>query len=155
MEIVADKPETRGVEALRNATAGGKKFGSDGDFINTLLAKYTTEKDGKAKTIKETKDGVTTEKTIPGKKIKGVDVDGLKALAAENGKTVKVYPNAGMYRMNIGNMLRAAAKKRGGLIVKGRWTPADEAFLGKGFVATETRKGEKIAVKKEEKAKAA
>lgn len=41
--------------------------------------------------------------------------DRLLALAEANKVNVKTYPNLGMYRMNIGNMLRASARRRGGL----------------------------------------
>ena len=52
-----------------------------------------------------------------------------------------------MYRMNIGNMLRSSAKKRGGLYVGGKWRQAPADFLGEGWLPTEERDGTKIARK--------
>lgn len=100
-------------------------------------------------------DGSILSAAIPavrGKKGKDeLDVDAIKALAAENNLTVKDYPNTGMYRMNIGNMLRAAARKRYGLTINGVWVDAPE-----GFTVNETKThnpdGSKIAPAKDDKA---
>ncbi len=62
-------------------------FRSEGDWINEQLTKYGTNQDGK------------------------VSIDRLKAIAKENGLTHQSdYPNPGMWRMAIGNMLRAKAR---------------------------------------------
>ena len=57
--------------------------------------------------------------------------------------------------MNIGNMLRAVAKKRGGITMNGQWAPAPKEFLGKGWAAVEDREGNKIKTKVEKEQKKA
>ena len=52
----------------------------------------------------------------------------IAELAEANGVTVKTYPNQGMLRMNVGNMLRAVARKRHGLYGhNGKWNNNPDA----------------------------
>lgn len=96
-----------------------KNFKSGGDFINSLLSKYVDEK-GK------------------------IDEKAITEICKENGAPLKSkYPNPGMLRMNAGNMLRARAKKRHGLMVKGKWIAAPQGFTSGDPV--EDRQGNKIA----------
>lgn len=95
------------------------EFKTADDWINRLVHEHCVEKNvGAVEPIEEVKDdeGKVTVPGTRGKKGKDVlNVDAIKMLAVANGLAVKDYPNAGMYRMNIGNMLRAAARKRHGL----------------------------------------
>ena len=81
-------------------------FKSTGSWVNEFIDAQTnaesevTSDEGKTSTVKPTSEQRHTS---------------LLRLADVNKITYKEYPNPGMYRMNIGNMLRAAAKKRGGL----------------------------------------
>ncbi len=130
-------------------------FKSKNDWINAMLNKHATDQNvGEVKAVAEVKDkeGKVTTPAVRGKKGKDVaNIDALKAIAAENHLTVKDYPNPGMYRMNIGNMLRAAARKRGGLFFSGKWANAGKGSEGDQFVTndplTEKRDGTKIAKK--------
>lgn len=100
--------------------------------------------DGKPVTVE------TTEKVESAKRT--VNLDSLFALAKANGINTAKYeeqrdrPNApGRLRMTIGNMLRAAAKKRHGLFdTDGEWVDADKDFLGDAERVQE-RDGTKIA----------
>lgn len=101
----------------------------------------------KAKGNKPAVEAVAAVKGVPavrGKRGKDeLNVEAIKTLAAENHLTVKDYPNVGMYRMNIGNMLRAAARKRHGLYINGKWTAAPKDFKVNDK-ATENHEGHKI-----------
>ena len=127
------------------------EFKSAGDWINQILAKHCIDANvGAVEAVAEVKDkdGNVTTEGVRGKKGKDVvNLENLTSLAEENHLTVKEYVNAGMARMNVGNMLRAAARKRGGLFIKGRWTKAPEDFEVLEPL-THGRDGEKLAVKK-------
>ena len=76
---------------------GRERFKSEGDWINLELPQYGRASDG------------------------SVSIEKLKAIAKENGVEHKdSYPNPGMWRMNIGNMLRAKARREGQLIFEGK-----------------------------------
>jgi len=98
-------PDTVGAAPIKGVIKT-KTFRSEGDFINKLLSEHAMERP-------TDKDG------NQGKAM--VSIDRLKALAKENGITHRdSYPNPGMWRMNIGNMLRAKARKEGQLLVDGK-----------------------------------
>ena len=89
-----------------------KTFKSEGDWINRILTKHTADTDSAGK--------VTGAVSLPK----------LKRLAKENGITHRdSYPNSGMWRMNIGNMLRAKARREGKLMVEGKAVHAPADFL--------------------------
>ena len=84
-----------------------ERFKSEGDWINVKLSEYATGADGR------------------------LSIEKLKAIAKENDVEHKShYPNPGMWRMNIGNMLRAKVRREGQLIFEGKvhkmpgWKPA-------------------------------
>ena len=150
-------PQTRGVEALKNAVAGGKKFKSSGDWITQILDRHgTIEVEGKKRTVKvKDAEGNEREKVVTGTSKRVVDVQKVVDLANANGHMAKTYPNSGMYRMNVGNMLRAGARKRGGVYIGTKWHTAPDEFLGPNFEPTENRKGEKLKKEAAEQKKAA
>ncbi len=112
-------------QAETKNVVGIKEFKSEGDWINRILGGHCTTMEG-AKPESKDKDG----KVIPAVKGKSVvDSTKLAALAKENKVPLKdEYPNTGLLRMNVGNMLRARAKKRGGLFINGKWTDAPSDF---------------------------
>lgn len=169
-------------------------FKSEGDWINRLMTDHCTlrnvgaveavegvkavkakpaqpeetDEDGNiTKPAVEAVEAVEGVKAVRGKKGKDVtDVDAIKILAKENNIEVKEYPNAGMTRMNVGNMLRAAARKRhglripraGGLITEDsnfNFKAAPDDFEVNGDTPSHDKNGEKIVVKKAEPAEAA
>ena len=134
--------EAKSIDALK---AG--KFSSAGDWINQLMDKhYTTEIPGTP--AEKDADGKVTKRATKGKR--EFDIEGATAWAEENGLTVKTYPNPGMYRMNIGNMLRAAAKRRHGLMRDGKFRKAPDDFPV-NEEKTEKPDGTKIAKAKPKK----
>lgn len=104
-------------------------FKTKGDWINRLMAEHATEQNVGAveavEAVPEVKDedGNVTQEAVPairGKKGKDViNVEAIEALARANSIELKEggYPNPGMTRMNVSNMLRSAARKRHGLNV--------------------------------------
>ena len=129
-----------------NTEGGGIKMGdfaSKGDWINKLLIKHCSMTIGAVAEVKD-KDGKITTRAKKGRE--GPDVPAMEALARENGITPKTYVNPGMARMNIGNMLRAAAKRRFGLNVNGSFKRAPEDFET-NETKTEKPDGSKIAAK--------
>lgn len=98
--------------------------------VFTPIADFVTEALNEHGTIKDDKGKVA------------VYVPGLVALAEDNHLAVKDYPNPGMARMNIANMLRAAARRRGGLFIAGAWVNAPEGYSDKA--PTENPDGTKI-----------
>ncbi len=105
------------------------KFKSEGDWIKGLMAEHcviagvgAVEAVPAVEEVKDEDGNVTTEAVaaVRGKKGKDeINEDAITALAVANGVVVKEggYPNPGSLRMNVGNMLRAAARKRHGLNV--------------------------------------
>lgn len=140
------------------------KFKSEGDWINELTAKHCTTVEGAADAIPEEKDddGNVTQKAVAAKKGKTLtNLDALHAFADANNISYKEYANIGAARMNIGNMLRAAAKKRMGLFVPANddgdfgtteWANAPDEFLAQYGVteATHNPDGSKIVKAKPE-----
>lgn len=134
---MSNENETANDEAKTGNVVKNTEFKSTGDWINRILGQFCTVVTGAVEAV-EGKDAVLdddgneVEAAVPavrGKKGKETtDLDALKALADANGITYKEYANPGMYRMNIGNMLRAAAKKRGGLFL-----PSEEEGIGYEF----------------------
>lgn len=122
------------------------EFKSAGDWINEVLEKNCVDKGVGAVAEVKDKEGKVTTPARKGKDI--VNVDNLKAIALENQLEFKSYPNPGMARMNVGNMLRAAARKRHGLIIGGKFVKAPEGFTVNAE-KTENPDGTKIAKKAE------
>lgn len=134
-------------------------FKSKDDWINVNLTNFCSTVVGAVEAVEaveEVKDEDTGEvitagvAAVRGKKGKATtDVDALKAIADANNITYKEYPNPGMYRMNIGNMLRAAARKRHGLFLPTgadgaiEWKDAPAEFIGE-FELKENQDGSKI-----------
>ena len=128
------------------------KYKGASDWVGEVIqANCTTQP---MKTVKD-EDGNETE-VAKGKPV--LNVDALIALSKENHiDTSKMEEqrdrkNApGRIRMTLGNMLRAAARKRHGLTVNGEWvTPTDEFLKSAPDEPTETREGEKIVKAKPE-----
>ncbi len=132
----------------------------DPDWIGELINSNAT--DAVTKTVKsKDKDGNETEETVETKKRK-LDLDRFFALCKANHiDTASMEeqvgrPNAtGRIRMTLGNSLRAAARRRGGLFDNdGNWQDAPEAIT-KGAEPTENPDGSKIAKAKAEAEEAA
>ncbi len=109
---------------------------------------------GKAAVGEEGKEGykaAVPERVV----VDGVDVDALFAIARENGLNVDKYDAqrgghgfSGRFRMTVGNMLRAIAKQRHGITVKGEWEEAPTEWLTAVQAPTEAthnKDGSKIA----------
>lgn len=124
----------------------------NGEVLDVVHKEVTTKNE----------DGTETTETVATSKT-SVNMDRLFALAETNNLNVDKYKadvekkNApGRLRMTIGNMLRAAARKRHGLYsIAGEWNDAPAEFIGDTEVK-EDRQGNKIAkVKPEEETEAA
>ena len=94
---------------------------------------------------------VMDETKVDGK----VNVDAIKELAVANNIESKIegkdYPNPGMWRMNVGNMLRGVVNRRGGLYdLNGKWRKDPNH----GGEVTEEKDGTKIAKAKPKAEKA-
>lgn len=122
------------------------KYKGASDWIGEVIqANCSTQP---MKTVKDA-EGNETE-VAKGKSV--LNVDALISLSKANHiDTSKMEEqrdrkNApGRIRMTLGNMLRAAARKRHGLYINGEWVEAPEAFLESApDEPTETRDGEKI-----------
>jgi hypothetical protein len=101
-------------------------FASAGDWINRIFAEFATDTSDAVEAVAavaEVKNeaGDVTQEAVPAIRGKAgttkINADAVEALAVANAVTIKEggYPNDGMLRMNVGNMLRAAARKRHGL----------------------------------------
>jgi len=124
-----------------------RTFQSSGDWINRLLTEHCTVVTGARKAVAEVKDkdGKVTVRGIRARKgTRAVDPDAIKFLCAENNLELRTYPNPGMLRMNAGVKLRAAAKRRHGLIINGVWMPAPKDFPVRGDKPTENQYGKPI-----------
>lgn len=118
------------------------KYKGNKDWLATLMDEEVTRAITKTKTTTDKETGaVTTEEVV----LKGrtLDFELLFALAVANGFKVDEYRRqveshgaAGRLRMTIGNMLRAAARKRHGLYVirdgAPVWVEASAEFIGDG-----------------------
>ena len=129
------------------------KYKGASDWIGELVKEVASVQE--MKTVKA-EDG--TESEIPKGRPK-LDLDKLFALCKENHidysemEKQRDRPNApGRIRMTLGNMLRAAARKRHGLYVSGEWRRVPDGFVDEESMPTETRGGEKIAKLKPETA---
>lgn len=143
MSIIAEK--YRGVKKEKDWAAR--------EIENACTESVTKENKKTAEDGTETSETVTLKKTV-------FNLDKLFALAEENKIDVSKYkadvdkPGApGRLRMTIGNMLRAAARKRHGLNVDGEFKDADSEFIGDS-VKTHNPDGSKIPTKEVEKAEA-
>lgn len=113
----------------------------------------------KTKTVEVDDEGneteVVTSEEVPSKK-KSLNVEALFTIGEKNGLDVEKFrdqigrKNApGRLRMTIGNMLRAEARRRFGLIdVNGEFVAADDAFVA-GLERTHNSDGSKIEKPKE------
>lgn len=96
-------------------------------------------------------DGTETSEQVPTNRT-SIDMDALFSLGKANHLNVDKYADQvenknapGRLRMTIGNMLRAAARKRHGLFdAGGEWHAASAEFLGDAELK-ENRDGTKIA----------
>lgn len=111
-----------------------KDFKTANDWLNEFMAQFK-----KTKTVKVG----DTEREVED----GVDVETLVKVAHANGFEPKVHgkANPGLFRMTIGNALRARARKRHGLYdAQGNWHEASEVFT-RGHEKTENPDGSVIA----------
>lgn len=124
------------------------------EFVDSQVKKPVM----KTKTVTDEESGEKTETQVETKKTR-VDMDALFGLMDQNNIDVAKYeeqrdrPNAaGRLRMTFGNMLRAAAKKRHGLVdLNGEWHDAPAEFVG-DHAKTHNRDGSKIEAPKAETA---
>lgn len=136
------------------------------DWLGKLIAgKATLMTEKVTKTPVEGKEGEF--KNVTTQVADGVDVDAVFKLGRENGLNLDKYDAqrgshgfAGRIRMTVGNMLRAEAKRRHGLVVDGKFVSAPAEWLEAKGVAkdakpTHDQKGVKIVVPKPPKAEAA
>ena len=131
------------------------KYRDGGDWLSNFVDGEVKETITKEKTV-TAEDGTKTVETVATNKTR-ISMDHLFALAEANSLDVAKYkadadkPNApGRLRMTIGNMLRAAAKKRHGLFnVAGEWNDAPAEFIGDSE-KTHNPDGSKIAKAKAE-----
>lgn len=131
------------------------KYRQGGDWLSNFVDGEVKEAITKEKTV-TAEDGTKTVETVQTNKTR-ISMDHLFALAEANSIDVEKYkadadkPNApGRLRMTIGNMLRAAAKKRHGLFnVAGEWNDAAADFVGDSE-KTHNPDGSKIAKVKAE-----
>ncbi len=111
--------------------------------VKTVVTKVVPVKDEEGNPTGENEE-------VPTKRSK-LDLDKLFALCAANGvptadmEAQRDRKNApGRIRMTLGNSLRAAARKRHGLIgIDGEWNPASTDFVGENPL-TENPDGSKI-----------
>ena len=116
-----------------------KGYKGASDWIGELIDKF-------AKDTSENHKGLDTNALFAFAEVNGLDVDKFKG---DIGK--KNAP--GRLRMTVGNMLRAAARRRGGVFnPNGKWMNAPPGFHDKE--PTEKRDGEKIAKAKVKEAEA-
>ena len=138
-----------------------EKYRGPGDWVKQFINGIVNEAKTKEVDVKD-EDGKVTGTETKTLKATTTNLDKLFALAEVNGLDVDKYKGdvgkknaAGRLRMTIGNMLRAAARKRHGLNgLDGEWYDADAEFLEGVGDATETRDGEPIAQPEPEKEEA-
>jgi hypothetical protein len=131
------------------------KYRDGGDWLSQFVDSQVKEPVTKEKVV-TAEDGTKTTEVVETKQTR-INMDNLFALAEVNSIDVDKYkpdadkPNApGRLRMTIGNMLRAAAKKRHGLYnVHGEWNEADAEFIGDAL-KTQNPDGSKVVVEKPE-----
>lgn len=133
------------------------KYRENPDWLTSVINDHCYDVVTKEKVTKN-EDGSETTETVNTKKT-SLNLERFLALAEENHIDVAKYradmdkKNApGRLRMTVGNMLRAAAKKRHGLHVDGKFVHADKEFIG-DTPKTHNPDGTKIA-KEVEKAAA-
>lgn len=101
--------------AKKKAVKKSKK--TDGTVIDREKYDYDTQvvkdKDGKNKRVTSNGDRIAEA-------LKTLDAEGVKKVAKDNGLTLKDYPNAGMLRMNVGNMLRGKVRKGEKVTINGK-----------------------------------
>lgn len=120
------------------------------DFVSKLITDHASTPVLKVVKTKD-EDGTVTETTEPTGKT-SIDLEKLFAIAEANGfnATLKYGDQVerlnapGRLRMTIGNVLRAVARKRGGLNVDGKFVHADDEFMA-GALPTHNPDGTKIA----------
>lgn len=131
------------------------KYRGDGDWLSKFIDDQVKAPVVKEKTVTN-EDGIKTTEMVETKQTR-ISMDHLFALAEANSLNVEKYkadadkPSApGRLRMTIGNMLRAAARKRHGLFdYTGTWHDAPAEFIGDSE-KTQNPDGSKIAVAKAE-----
>lgn len=104
--------------ATAKAKRKGKKVKTEGaSVIDRSAHDYKTN-------VVETKDGTKKRAVDTGdnlaKAMRPLDIEQVKQVAKKNGLTLKDYPNPGMLRMNVGNMLRGLIRKGGKVDVLGK-----------------------------------
>lgn len=124
------------------------------DWLGTLIAGVATTTKEVQKTTGEGDERVTKTEIVPD----GINVDALFALAKENGLDVAKFEAQreghgfpGRFRMTVRNMLQAAAKKRHGIRVAGKFEAAPADWLAAKQAPdkpTHTQDGTKIVVPK-------
>lgn len=123
------------------------------DFISQLIAAGSA----KTRTVEVPVEGTT--KTSKVQKPDGIDVDGLFAIAEKNGIDTTNHAKQrdgngfpGRFRMTLGNMLRARAKRQHGVYDhKGKWSEAPADWLKANSApeaATHKRDGSPVAAPK-------
>lgn len=127
------------------------------DWLGSFIDEGCTNPVTKEREVKDDEGNVTGTETVTLKK-RTLDIDALFDLAEANaiparekyGDQVDRKNAAGRLRMTIGNMLRAAARKRHGLYdTSGKWVKAPAEFIGDAE-KTENKDGSKIAKKVDE-----
>lgn len=133
------------------------KYKGEKDWLSKFIDDNATTAVMKTKVTKAEDGSETSEEIDTGKR--QLDLDKLFDLADANGidargrygEQVSNAGAPGRLRMTVGNMLRAAARKRHGLNdINGEWNDADAAFIGDSE-RSEERDGSKIAKAKAEK----
>lgn len=133
-----------------------------GDWINRIIADYATSVAQEAveacDAVKDDKGEIVTPAVRARAAKTAVDPVKLDVIAEINALELKAeYPNPGMKRMALSNKMRAAAKRRGGLMLPNgregaaKWCEAPEDFQVNEKL-TENPDGTKIAAKPEPKA---
>ena len=114
---------------------GSKDFKTAGDWVNQMMAQFGS----RMKTVKRGDE----EAQEPD----GIDTEALVKMARANGFEPKIHEgaNPGLYRMTIGNALRARARRRHGMNdPSGEWHNAPGDFCT-GHDKTENPDGTKVA----------
>lgn len=153
----ADKPKTDAPAAPAKSIIDAKY--RDGrykeqDWLGGLIGSVATSTKEVQKTVVDGDEKKTTTETVPD----GVNVDALFALAKENNLDVAKFEAQreghgfpGRFRMTVRNMLQAAAKKRHGIRVNGKFVEAPADWLASKDAPekpTHTQDGTKIVIPK-------
>lgn len=127
---------------------------TEGDWINRIIADHcrvvTQEAQEAVAEVKDEDGNVTVEGKRAVAEKSEISDEKLDKLAHMNELALKdSYPNIGMKRMALGNKMRAAAKRRGGLMLPdvngdATWTDAPDDFEVNEQI-TENADGTKIA----------